>query len=171
MNPYRAEKRAADTLNLIMEGRLQFRLSGHSAVNQFVNRRWRTVGGHVGWHEALIRYANLFLDAGLIDYQRPAGRVVDEFYPGMIDSWEPVFATQAGRHLLKMWRDEPFRVVPVATVPSLVDEVAEILATAYVRQSGLLEDDRHRYVEPLRPHAEQVVSDLLNVHKVNGGWR
>lgn len=170
MNPYRCEKRTADTLNLIMEGRLQFRLAGDGTVAPFA-RRWRTVGGGVGWHEALIRNANLLLDAGLIDYSRPAGRAVDEHCPELL-GWVDVAVTRAGAFLWQMWRDEPFRVVPVATVSHLVDEAAENLSVAYVEQSGLLEDDRHRYVEALRPHAERVVADLLSVRKDREGtWR
>lgn len=105
MNPYELTRRGADTLNLIMGGRLQFRLAGDGTVPPFA-RRWRTVGGHVGWHADLLRYANLYLDAGLIDYRRPEGRDVDEACREALD-WCEVSLTRAGAYLFRFWREQP----------------------------------------------------------------
>ncbi|HET9144065.1 hypothetical protein [Actinophytocola sp.] len=160
-NPYQVSKRAADTLGLIGENRLQFRLHADGTVPPF-NRRWRTVGGHVGWHEALLKYANRFLDAGLIDYLRPAGTPVDRIdSAGQVINWSPVFLTRAGEYLLRLWIHQPFEVIEASDIEGLLDRAAITLSTAYVEESGLLEDRRDRYADQLRPHAERVLNELL----------
>lgn len=161
-NPYQVGKRSADTLGLIGEKRLQFRLAGDGTVPPFC-RRWRTVGGHVGWHEALLRNANDFLDAGLIDYVRPAGTSVDRMDPGhQVMSWCDVFLTRAGEYLLRLWIHQPFEVIEASDIAGLIDRAADTLSAAYVEQSGLLEDQPDRYAGDLRPHAERVLRELLD---------
>lgn len=166
-NPYKADKRAADTLGLVGEGRLQFRLNGDGTVAPF-NRRWRTVGGHVGWYAALLDNAHRFLDAGLIDYVRPAGTAVDEIDPQrQVMSWSPVFLTRAGKYLLKLWCQEPFRVVEATEMPERLRAANRALAQRYVTESGLAEDDPARYEKGLRPHTEAVAAELLDVWNLN----
>lgn len=161
-NPYQHHKRAADTLGLIGEKRLEFRLRHDGTVPPF-NRRWRTVGGHVGWHEALLVNANRFLDAGLIDYVRPAGTLVDRFDPGrQVCSWQPVFLTRAGEYLLRLWIHQPFEVIDVSDIEGLLNKAAVSLSAAYIEQSGLMEDQPNRYAGELRSHAERVLNDLLD---------
>lgn len=148
-NPYKASKRGADTLGLILEGRLQFREIQDGTIAPF-NRRWRTIGGHVGWHEALLVNANRFLDAGLIEYTiEQAGE------------WAQVLTTKAGRYLLRLWVNAPFEVIEASDITSLLDRAAITLSTVYVERSGLLEDRPDRYAGELRPHAERVLDDLL----------
>lgn len=156
MNPYQSSKRAADTLNLIDEKRLQFRFAGDGTVTPF-NRRWRTVGGGVGWHEALLRYANLFLDAGLIDYVRPANREVDEFDAQLLD-WVDVSLTRAGEHLFKTWLQHPFEVID--STPGAWLRGTDALSAAYVERAGLQEDPPFRYSAELRPHLEAAVDAM-----------
>jgi hypothetical protein len=150
VNPYQCSKRAADTLNLIEEKRLQFRFAGDGTVTPF-NRRWRTVGGGVGWHEALLRYSNLFLDAGLIDYVRPANRDVDEFDAQLLD-WVDVFLTRAGKYLFDTWLRQPFTVLPHSQ--EAYEAGARALSAAYVANAGLQEDHPHRYAAALRSHLD-----------------
>jgi hypothetical protein len=160
-NPYQRSKRGVDTLGLIGENRLQFRLQGDGTVPPH-SRRWRTVGGHVGWHEALLINANHFLDAGLIDYVRPAGTDVDRIDPGcQVMSWCPVFLTRAGEYLLRLWIHQPFEVIEVSDIAGLIDRAAGELSAAYVEESGLLEDAPGRYTGALRPHAKRVLRELL----------
>lgn len=170
-NPYKVSKRAADTLGLIGENRLQFRLHADGTVTPF-NRRWRTVGGGVGWHEPLLLNANRFLDAGLIDYLRPAGTPVDRIDPaGQVINWSPVFLTRAGEYLLKLWIHHPFAVVELDEVPERIDQAATALSAAYVESSGLIEDAPNRYATDLHPHAEKAAEALLDVVNVGGRWR
>lgn len=162
MNPYQVTKRAADTLNLIMERRLEFRLAGDGTAPPF-QRCWRTVGGGVGWHKTLLRYANGFLDAGLIDYERPHGCDVDQLdQRGELRSWTPVFATRAGLFLFDTWRRHPFTVIDES--PSALTRADRALSAAYVIGAGLLEDRPHRYADAVRPHVEAVV-DALRVER------
>jgi hypothetical protein len=174
VNPYQVTKRGADTLNVVMEKRLQFRLRrvfGDNHAGFTLTREWRTVGGSVGsWHSALIEHANRFLDAGMIDYLRPAGISVDQWSP-QVNDWSPVQVTEAGLFLFRAWQREPFVVVPTSEVPERIERAAVTLSTAYVENSGLLEDARDRYATALRPHAERVVAELLDVENVGGVWR
>lgn len=175
MNPYQVTKRGADTLNVVMEKRLQFRL--RRVFNDrhegwfTLTREWRTVGGSVGsWHGALIENANRFLDAGMIDYLRPAGISVDQWSP-QVNDWVPVNVTEAGLFLFRAWQREPFVVVPTEEIPARIERAAATLSAAYVENSGLLEDARDRYATALRSHAERVVAELLDVENVGGVWR
>lgn len=162
-NPYQATKRGADTLGLIGEARLQFRLHADGTVSPF-NRRWRTVGGHVGWREALLINANRFLDAGLIDYVRPADTPVDRIDAGgQVVNWSPVFLTRAGEYLLRLWCREPFRVVEVSEVPERLRQANQALAAEYVNACGLLEDDPARYEKDMRRHTMAAAGPLLDV--------
>lgn len=157
-NPYQFSKRAADTMNLIMEKRLQFRRQVDGTVDPF-DRRWRTVGGHVGWHEALLRHANLFLTAGLIAYTNELSR----------SDWAQVYVTDAGRYLFESWHKRPFEVVELAELPDRLRAANAALAVAYVEGAGLLEDDPARYEESLRKHTEAAGAALLdapNLRKV-----
>ena len=149
-NPYKFAKRGADTFNLIQENRVEFRKHQDGTIEPY-NWRWKVTGGRIGWHEAFRWYVTIYLDAGLISHTVP------------IKPWEwtRVVVTDAGRHLIKRWRDQPFAVVDLVDVPSLIDGAASVLSAAYVEESGLLEDPRDRYVSQLRPHAERVVRDLL----------
>lgn len=169
-NPYKVSKRAADTLGLIGEACLQFRLRHDGTVTPF-NRRWRTVGGSVGWHADLMLNVNRFLDAGLIDYVRPAGTDVDRFDPGrQVCSWSPVFLTRAGEHLLRRWIHEPFAVVELDELPDRISQAATALSAAYVESSGLLKDASDRYALDLHPHAEKAAEALLDVQNIGGRW-
>ncbi len=177
INPYQNTKRAADTLGLIGETRLQFRMSWDFGKRDEQGmtprtREWRTVGGSVGWREALLDNANRFLDAGLIDYVRPAGTGVDEIDSrAQVCDWSPVFLTRAGECLLRLWCREPFVVVPTEDIPDRIERAADELSAAYVEGSGLLEDAPGRYALDLRPHAECVAAELLDVENIGGVWR
>jgi hypothetical protein len=151
-NPYQFAMRAADTMNLIMEKRLQFRQVQDGTVSPH-NRRWRTVGGHVGWHESLLHYASLFLTAGLIDHTKELRR----------DDWAQVYPTDAGLYLMKLWRSDAFEVVPLSELPDRLRAANTALAVAYVEGSGLLEDDPARYEPGLRKHTEAAGEALLDV--------
>jgi len=173
-NPYAATERGVDTLGLIGEKRLRIRIrrvfpEGRERFGETA-REWRLVGGSVGWRESLLKNANLFLDAGLIDYVRPAGTGVDE-PSDQTNDWTPVFLTRAGKYLLRLWCRAPFVVVPTEEIPERVDRAAEALSTAYVEESGLLEDAPDRYAQALYSHAERVTAALLAVGNVGGVWQ
>jgi hypothetical protein len=162
-NPYRVTKRSADTLNLVAESRLYFNI--HRPVDRETGevgppeRRWSLVGGGVGWHEAMLEWANRFLDAGIIDYPRPAGVDIDMDSPHVRRKVRVGF-TRAGRYLWQTWHHHPFLTIEARDREELLDKAATSLATAYVEESGLLEDRPDRYVVKLRPHAERVLDEL-----------
>jgi hypothetical protein len=162
-NPYRVTKRSADTLNLVAEGRLYIHVHQpwDDEAGRFgpVERRWVLVGGSVGWREAMLEWADRFLDAGMIDYHRPAGVGLDEHHPQLRNKTR-VFLTQAGRYLFQTWHHRPFLVVESGNREELLDRAAASLAAAYVQESGLLEDRPERYTAKLRPHAERVLDEL-----------
>jgi hypothetical protein len=172
VNPFAKTKRAADTLGLIDEKRLQIRIrrTFDEDTNRFdpPHREWRLVGGSVGWRDALIENAERFLDAGLIDYLRPAGTGVDEWSVQTSD-WSPVWLTRGGKTLLRLWIHEPFAVVPMSEMPERLARAAVALSTAYVEHSGLLEDPPERYAGELRPHAEAAATELLDAQKLDDG--
>jgi hypothetical protein len=163
VNPYRVTMRSADTLNLVAEGRLYIHI--HQTWNEEAGRfgpterRWVLIGGSVGWRNEALAWANRFLDAGMIDYNRPAGIGLDEPHPQLRNKTR-VFLTQAGRYLFQTWHHRPFEVIEVGSRAELLDKAAASLAAAYVEESGLLEDRPDRYVAKLRPHAERVLDDL-----------
>jgi len=162
VNPYQVSKRAADTLNLVMENRLQLRFAQDGTVTPF-DRHWRTVGGHVGWHEALLRNANLFLDAGMIDH------TVED--PG---NWAMVSITKAGRYLLDSWIKRPFIVLPDSEEAR--EAGARALSAVYIASAGLQEDHPDRYALDLRPHLDAAIDamqwrcDVCGSHRWVG-WR
>ncbi|HZA71490.1 MAG TPA: hypothetical protein VE476_01110 [Propionibacteriaceae bacterium] len=150
MNPYQHSKRGADTFGLVLERRVRVHEQQDGTISPF-NRRWQLTGGRIGWHDAFRQYANLYLDAGLIAYTNEL-RVGD---------WAQVYTTDAGRHLIARWRNQPFEVIETADIAGLIDRAAGTLSAAYVEESGLLEDQVDRYTGYLRPHAERVVRELL----------
>jgi hypothetical protein len=117
VNPYRVTKRSADTLNLVAEGRLYIHI--HQTWNEEAGRfgpterRWVLIGGSVGWRNEALAWANRFLDAGVIDYHRPAGIGLDEPHPQLRNKTR-VFLTQAGRYLYQTWHHRPFEVIEKA---------------------------------------------------------
>lgn len=114
VNPYRVTMRGADTLNLVVEGRLYIHVHQpfDNETGRFgsVERRWVLVGGSVGWRKEALAWANRFLDAGMIDYHRPAGVGLDEYHPQLHNKTR-VFLTQAGRYLFQTWHHRPFEVL------------------------------------------------------------
>lgn len=147
-NPYRYSEHAAETLDLVSGKQLRYREVRDGAA---FTRQWRVANATIGWHGELLRYANLFRDAGLIDHTRELTHA----------HWALVYLTDAGVYLRELWRNSPFEVIETADVGKLINRAAGTLSAAYVEESGLLEDQVDRYTGYLRPHAERVVRELL----------
>ncbi len=117
INPYRVTMRSADTLNLVVERRLYIsvRRPFDEQAGRFgpVERHWVLIGGSVGWRDAMIEWANRFLDAGMIDYNRPAGILLDEYHP-QLRGKVMLYLTQAGHYLWQTWLHHPFEVIEKA---------------------------------------------------------